>query len=138
MQTACILWVGLMGGHGYGRTRYLGIPVGAHRAAYAEEHGLNPLTMGGVVMHSCDNPPCVNPEHLSLGTHADNMRDMVQKGRASGTSHGYKYVLSDEDRADILSMRNAGYTVRHVASLYGISPHYVSHLCTGKKLLPNF
>ena len=53
--------------------------MGAHRYAYAMANGVNPGVMD--VMHTCDNPSCVNPDHLRIGTRSDNMRDCVQKGR---------------------------------------------------------
>lgn len=73
---ACWIWTGPTNNHGYGRfggSRY------AHRVSYQLAHG--PIPPGMVVLHRCDNPPCVNPDHLSLGTQRDNVRDMVTKGR---------------------------------------------------------
>lgn len=82
-MTPCIEYPGCKDRQGYGKIsrrregklRWFR----AHRLAYEEAHG--PIPEGLVVMHACDNPPCINVEHLSLGTRADNVRDMVSKGR---------------------------------------------------------
>lgn len=76
----CWLWCGERNSSGYGRAYVLGNEKRlAHRCAYAIEHGEVPAGM--VVMHTCDNPACVNPAHLQLGTVADNIQDKMAKGR---------------------------------------------------------
>lgn len=75
----CWVWLGAKDRDGYGRVMVDGRTMGAHRIAYEESHG--PVPDGLVVMHSCDNPSCVNPDHLRVGTQAENIQDRDAKGR---------------------------------------------------------
>lgn len=84
----CMVWNGTRDVQGYGviyglgeRSKKTGAPKGslAHRVSYTVHKG--PIPDGLCVCHHCDNPPCINPLHLFLGTRADNNRDCVQKGR---------------------------------------------------------
>lgn len=75
----CWEWQGKLNDCGYGLKRYMGKLMNAHRAAYL--HAVGEIPDGMCVCHSCDNTKCMNPDHLWLGTHQDNMDDMWEKGR---------------------------------------------------------
>lgn len=85
VESGCREWQRQVNEKGYGKvTRKTYGEVKAHRAAYRVFKGEIPE--GYVVMHSCDNPRCINPEHLSVGTLKDNTQDMMRKGR-------HKYII---------------------------------------------
>lgn len=83
---ACWEWCKYKIPSGYGQVGWQGKVQLAHRVAWVLTYG--PIPDGFGVLHRCDNPPCCNPEHLFLGTHQENMEDMVSKGR-----HLAKYKL---------------------------------------------
>lgn len=126
----CWVWNGHISNHGYAIAILQGRPKRlAHRVSY--EVFVGPIPKGNGVYHECDNPPCINPEHLFTGTQADNMRDMAQKGRARkvcGVDHP-KATLSDEQVAAILH-DTATNTV--VAAKHGVSPSVVWSIKTGR------
>lgn len=77
----CWKWIGAKLRHGYGSFYFKGRAHLAHRLAYILSNG--EIEGGLHVRHKCDNPNCCNPNHLELGTHADNMHDRVKRGRSS-------------------------------------------------------
>ncbi len=125
----CWLWTGALGGGAgdgrYGHIRHEGKTLPAHRVSYELHKGEVP--QGICVCHKCDNPRCVNPEHLFLGTHLDNMRDMYSKGRrvaATGLRSG-PGKLSDDQKADIVKSNQ---TTQELALAHGVSTVRINQL----------
>ena len=86
----CINWSKGIGSDGYGLTKRNNKLYRAHRLAYCDYHNIDHSDIKGqLVRHTCDNPKCVNPEHLVIGTHQDNMDDMKKRNRsAKGLANG--------------------------------------------------
>ena len=82
---------------GHGRTRYRGKNIGTHRVAYIKANNLNVEDIAGlVVRHTCDNPRCINPEHLLIGTREDNMQDMTTRNRQNKGECRPQAILTNE------------------------------------------
>lgn len=131
----CWNWVGKSKFEGgYGCIHLLGHRTGAHRAAWMLYRGAIPSGM--CVCHSCDNPNCCNPEHLFLGTHADNMKDRNKKGRArGGSSKGMENPmakLSDDDIRLIKISYRTGTTQRSLAADFGVTQGHISGVISGR------
>lgn len=141
----CWLWLGRPTPRGYGHQRWDGKMMRAHRVAWLISIG--PIPTGLFVLHHCDNPPCVNPAHLWLGTHDDNMRDRQEKGRthvgpyadtsnwkrgdahysrtnpellARGDRHP-NVLISNAEVISMVEMKRDGKSVREIAEHFGYS-----------------
>jgi len=100
----CWRWMGNLS-RGYGKFKADGVNYRAHRYSY--QHLIGDIPDGMHVMHRCDNPSCVNPDHLTIGTHYDNMTDMVHKGRARGKGpRGSRNGASKFNEDQIINIRH--------------------------------
>jgi len=96
----------------------------AHRFSYRHHKGEIPKGM--LVRHTCDNPVCVNPDHLLLGTPADNMKDKVERGRAVGAKRGvanHRAKLTEEQVSEI---RHDPRSCKVLGELHGVCPMLIS------------
>lgn len=135
-NTGCWLWAGGKNDDGYGKFRYLGVKIKsslAHRISYFFHKGEFDEKL--CVCHTCDTPCCVNPQHLFLGTHHENMIDRSIKNRhgrkAPIGSNAYHAKLTEEDVINIRSLAGKMYQV-DIASMYGIKQATVSAIVVRK------
>lgn len=123
----CINHTGYCQPDGYGQRKYKGKVQLAHRVAYAEAHGLDVSTMGGVVQHSCDNPGCINPAHLSLGTQQSNTADRTQKDRSA-----HKVSLADAEYIRACWIKGKGGNTQVLAQRFSVGRTTISLIARSK------
>jgi hypothetical protein len=129
----CWNWHGPVNETGYGRFFLDGKNRKAPRVAYELMVGPIPPSdysvHGTMILHTCDNPKCVNPLHLRLGTALDNMADAKAKGRLRGNK---KSKLNEEAIRDIRARIAAGENRKEIAMRYGVHPSHINHIEHGK------
>lgn len=104
--------------------------VALHRRAYCQANGVTLDQIAGqLVLHSCDNPRCVNPEHLRLGTHQDNMDDRRVRQRGGRATAKLSYAIAEQIREDY---RASGCTQHRLAQKYGVSQYIISRIINNK------
>lgn len=131
---SCWLWTAYRSKAGYGRFGFSIHPQGqshikswkscfAHRYSWQFHNG--PIPPGLNVLHHCDTPACVNPEHLFLGTQKDNADDMMAKGRGNGqlpTGENHPDAkLSVEQVLEVRSLAEAGWSIRALGRRFGVN-----------------
>lgn len=125
----CWEWRASLNNKGYGKINIDGKIVLAHRVAYSLYCGDIPPNM--CVLHQCDNPKCVNPNHLFLGTLAENVHDMIVKGRAiffGGEKRRPKYKHSDTLVCEVVRLRKNGLSYSAIGKQIGLSTSSVVKL----------
>lgn len=136
---ACWPWMAGMDKDGYGKFSYPGNRYArAHRVSWSIANG--PIEDGLYVCHTCDNPSCVNPSHLFIGTNTDNMRDKVKKGRhnynAAWNPIGSKNPRAKLSDAQVIEARRrwlqGGISKSQLAREMGVSSTLMSWVITGK------
>lgn len=127
----CWEWQSVRNRRGYGKFWFYGRTDLAHRVSYELFRG--PIPEGQVVRHACDNPPCVNPAHLSAGTLKDNARDALDRGRyPRGETQG-RAKLTTEQVDDARRSVRAGETQRSVAARLGVAPSTIWWIVSGRR-----
>jgi hypothetical protein len=133
----CWPWLKTVDNGGYGhisiKTRIGHMDALAHRVAYMLSKGEIPSRQ--VVMHSCDNPVCCNPNHLAVGSYRDNALDCTNKGRRKITIARTPRKYSDDDVRTMRELANSGVSRADIMRRYEIYYVYLSNIITGKQRL---
>lgn len=131
-MSPCILWTGGTNKPGgYGR-RMVNRKVGlVHRQTWEAHHG--PIPAGMEVRHTCDEPRCYEIRHLILGSHQDNMDDMVERGRSHRGAAVHCAKLTPEQVRDIRARQSAGERQCDLAAEYGVARPTISYIVRGLK-----
>lgn len=130
----CWPWIAFRNPSGYGKFRADGETRLATRWLWTHLHG--PIPDGLYVCHHCDNPPCVNPAHLFLGTPADNTRDMIQKGRLAPPAVGEvstRSKWSDAEVRALVERVKGGESITAVAVSAGMHPSHLGRIINGRR-----
>lgn len=132
-KSSCHMFAGYRTWEGYGRFSIGGYSEVAHRVAWTIANGQVPK--GLWVLHTCDNPPCVNPKHLCLGTRQDNANDMLARGRSKGAvgeGYGNAKLMKYQVRNILRLFHTDGFPVCAIAERHSVSHSTVRRIVLGE------
>jgi hypothetical protein len=129
-QTQCWVWQGYIGAHGYGQMHIARRQRTAHGISWRLFRGEVPK--GLLVCHRCDVRACVNPDHLFLGTYAENAADMKRKRRQRLGERNSTAKLNTEQVRSIKGMLEAGESPASIARAAGVTPQCIHHIDKGR------
>ena len=127
-NNGCWLWLGDKNVEGYGRMMVGSVYEATHRIAYLIRYKFIPK--GTSILHSCDNPSCVNPKHLRIGTHKDNMNDVYMRGRMGGNL----YNISDKLILMVYELQDIGLTKKEIREKLGLTKSLVDNIFNRSKI----
>lgn len=129
-EDSCWPWIGAVNENGYG---FIDVTIYgkqkrfyAHRVSWEWDNNED-IPEKLIIRHKCDNPPCVRPSHLVLGTHLDNTNDKMERGR-------YVSAVAEIDAATAVEIRHkraSGMTAKELGVQYNLTPQHISNICTG-------
>jgi hypothetical protein len=131
-ECGCWFWLGCLNGDGYGGIKIAGRSLLAHRASWETFNG--PIPDGLCVLHRCDIPCCVNPDHLFIGTQLENIEDRTRKGRGRKIGYaGEAHPLAIMTAEDVKTIRASQEQQDVLAGRYGVSQAHISNIVRRKK-----
>ncbi|MCG7598892.1 hypothetical protein MHM84_03775 [Halomonas sp. McH1-25] len=133
LKTPCVEWFGNINNNGYGRICIKRQVQLAHRVSYCHHNNVNIRDIEHLVIrHRCDNPLCINPEHLEPGTRTDNARDRVERGRGHRGERTGGSLLREDEVRDIRKRAANGESQSSIAKLYGVTSSAIHYIVSRK------
>lgn len=127
----CWNWIGVLAGGGYGRLRFEGKNIAAHRLSYKLFKG--EIGENLFVCHSCDNKKCLNPDHLWIGTLQDNVNDAVKKGRVNMKGVKNRFCsLTEHQIEEFIILRNESITYQRLSRIFNSSEQHLRNIFKGR------